>query len=379
MNSSIVKAPSEPPLCDGMVGPDRSSGQDSNAPPSPRFSLRRVGSFFVDKVTQSAGLLATLRNSRVFRRWQGFYLNQIRRVWNHLPDSIRHRSLGRALGRHLHALVRRRAERKQYFATFFLRNRPELELMRRLADKKAHGSSLKIAVLACSKGAEVYSIAWTVRSARPDLELSVEAVDISQEILDFAETGVYSLARNTNSSASSNQSITDLGGVIWNTDRDQNAWIFERMTPEEMNAMFELEGGRAMVKPWLKEGITWMRGDAADPRLIDALGPQHMVVANCFLCHMDPPAAEKCLRNIARLVKPGGHLFVSGVDLNVRTKVARELRLKPVTDLMREIHDGDPSIRSGWPLEYWGLESFDDDRPDRWIRYASVFQIGDAL
>jgi len=251
--------------------------------------------------------------------------------------------------------------------------------MRCLAEKRAHGSSLTIAVLACSKGAEVYSVAWTIRSARPDLQLRIQAVDISQEILGFAERGVYSLARDTDSSPSSNQSLTDLGGVVWNTDRDQNAWIFERMTKEEMNEMFELDGDQARVKPWLKEGITWQCGDASDLRLIDPLGPQDIVVANRFLCHMKPEPAEKCLRNIARFVKPGGHLFVSGVDLNVRTKVARELRLKPVTDLMREIHDGDPSIRSGWPLEYWGLESFDDDRPDRWIRYASVFQIGDAL
>ena len=250
--------------------------------------------------------------------------------------------------------------------------------MRRLADKKAHRSSLKIAVLACSKGAEVYSIAWTIRCARPDLELSIQAVDISQEILGFAERGVYSLARNTNSSAPSNQSVTDLGSVLWNTDRDQNAWIFERVTPEEMNAMFELEGDQARVKPWLKEGITWMRGDAGDPELCRSLGPQDMVVANRFLCHMAPAAAEKCLRKIPRLVKPGGYLFVSGVDLNVRTKVARELRLKPVTDLMPEIHEGDPSIRSGWPLEYWGLEPFSNESRDWKLRYASAFQIGGA-
>src|SRR4029453_4134504 len=38
-----------------------------------------------------------------------------------------------------------------------------------------------------------------------------------------------------------------------------------------------------------------------------------------------PPEAERCLRNIARLVRPGGHLFISGTDLDVREKVAHEL------------------------------------------------------
>jgi hypothetical protein len=50
----------------------------------------------------------------------------------------------------------------------------------------------------------------------------------------------------------------------------------------------------------------------------------------------------------------------------------------PVTDLLRDIHEGDASIRDGWPLEYWGLEPLDDQRNDWQTRYASVFQIGRA-
>jgi hypothetical protein len=40
--------------------------------------------------------------------------------------------------------------------------------------------------------------------------------------------------------------------------------------------------------------------------------------------HMNASEAERCLRNIARLVTPLGYLFVSGVDLNILTKVAKE-------------------------------------------------------
>jgi hypothetical protein len=102
------------------------------------------------------------------------------------------------------------------------------------------------------------------------------------------------------------------------------------------------------------------------------------VVANRFLCHTQPEEAEACLRNLARLVKPRGYLFVSGVDLNVRTEVAQELGWTPVSELIREIHDGDRSLREGWLLQYWGLEPFQKDRPDWMIRYASVFQISEA-
>jgi len=295
-------------------------------------------------------------------------------IWTHLPASVRHLRPVRSYGTHLHTLVRLRAARRQYFGTFFFRNRPELELLRGLVDQRTRGAGLDIGVLACSKGAEVYSIAWTIRSARPDVKLRMHAVDISREVLDFAARGVYSIQAPDGPDAPHRRHATD-GDVTWNTCRDQNRSIFERMTAEEMEAMCLVEGDHVKVKSWLKEGIVWRLGDAGDPELVSVLGPQDLVVANRFLCHMAPAAAERCLRNIARLVKPGGYLFVSGIDLDVRTKVAREHGWKPVTRLIREIHEGDGSLRRDWPLEYWGLEPFRDDRVDWKFRYASVFQL----
>ena len=308
------------------------------------------------------------------------YLSANRRIWVRLPAFLRLRSPGRAYGRHLHAMVCLHAERKQNHSTFFLRNRPELELMCSLLEQKAHGSSMDITVLACSKGAEVYSILWAIRSARPDLRVSTRAVDISLEILEFARNGAYSLRRPDISIAADREAAAKADKLTWNTYRDQGAHqdvsIFERMTDQEAEAMFDREGDQAKVKSWLKQGITWHTGDAGDPELVRILGPQDLVVANRFLCHMNPEAAEKCLRNLARLVKPGGYLFVSGIDLDVRTRVARSLGWRPVPDLMREVHEGDVSLKNGWPLEWWGLEPFCHDLPDWRIRYASAFQLG---
>src|SRR5437763_1105962 len=212
----------------------------------------------------------------------------------------------------LHNLVCLSARRQQFFGTFVLRNRPALELMCRIAGQKPPGATLRIAVLGCSIGAEVYSILWTIRSARPDLKVLLEAVDISKDILSFAEEGVYTS----------------------NTAELVGASIFERMTKAEMAEMFDWEGDQAKVKPWLREGITWHLRDAADPELVRILGRQHMVVASNFLCHMPRADAEKCLSNLARMVSPGGYLFVSGVDLDVRTKVAIGLGWEPVRDLI---------------------------------------------
>jgi len=255
--------------------------------------------------------------------------------------------------------------------------------MCRLLEQEAPGAKVAISVLACSKGAEVYSILWSIRRSRPDLKISLQAVDISHEIIDFAKRGVFSRKGPVSLKAPDRLGMTQEERLTWSTCRDQgsdqSASIFERLNESEMDAMFHLENDRATIKSWLKEGITWQVGDVSAPELIHALGPQDVVVANRFLCHMEPAEAEKCLRNFTRLVKPGGYIFVSGVDLDVRTKVAKDMNWQPVLELMREIHEGDVSLTTGWPLGWWGLEPFREDHPDWRIRYASVFRVAETL
>ena len=181
----------------------------------------------------------------------------------------------------------------------------------------------------------------------------MRAVDISEEVLHLGEEGVYGPRASE---------------VVHSS-------IFDGLTEAEMREMFHLEGDQRRVKAWLREGITWQVGDASDPQLVSILGLQDMVIANNFLCHMDAPSAEKCLRNLAQLVGPGGYIVVSGVDLDVRTKVALDLRWAPVAELVDEIHDGDVLVRADWPWEWWGLEPLDRRRADWRTRYASVFRI----
>jgi len=240
-----------------------------------------------------------------------------------------------------------------YVYSAFLRNRPALELMRRLIQEKEEGATLNLAVLGCSIGAEVYSILWVLRSARPDLEIVVNAADVSAEVVGIAEAGIYAPA---------------MSDVV-------DPAIFAHVTEREMQDMFDWKDGTAEVKSWLREGIAWHVDDACDPELGSRLGSQDIVVASNFLCHMEPPSAECCLRNIGRLVDPGGFLFVSGVDLDVRTKVARDLGWEPVADLLQEIHDADPSLRNHWPWEWAGLEPLDRRRSDWRTRYATAFRV----
>jgi hypothetical protein len=218
--------------------------------------------------------------------------------------------------------------------------------------QKAHGSTLRIAVLGQYRSRSLFNL-WTIRSARPDLRVILHAVDNSREVLNFAEKGIYAA------------NASELVG----------APIFERLTARESREMFDWDDDHAKVKSWLREGITWRLADAADPKLIRDLGRQDIVAANNFLCHMSPDNAEKCLRNIGKLANSGAYLFVSGVELNVRTKVAVDLGWEPLKELMAEIHEGDPCVRADWPWHWWGLEPLDRRRHDWQTRYAAAFRI----
>jgi len=284
------------------------------------------------------------------------YLEFNRRVWRKLPRSLYTRGPVRLYGDLAHMLARKYGPRAQAPSTFFLRNRPQLELIRRLAEKSARNDTLKLTVLGCSTGVEAYSIAWVIRSARPDLKLVLHAVDISRRAVEFAKFGKYSLV---------GQEVTDTN-------------VFERMTEAEITQMFDREGNVVTVKPWIKEGIHWQIGDAGKRETIDSLGPQDFVVANNFLCHMYPLMAERCLRNIARLVRPNGYLFVSGIDLDVRTKVAGDLGWYPLQELLDEIHMGDPCMETYWPWHYAGLEPLNKRRADWRLRYAAAFRLGSS-
>ena len=345
-----------------------------------RLSVRDEKS--VAPAPRSAHLLDSavrrMSRSRLLRKCLGGpYLRINTWIWCHLPLSLRSKRPLRRYGSHLHTLIQLRDARTQSTGTYFFRNRPELKLLLRLLDQFSSDSTVEMAIVGCSKGAEVYSFSYTIRTARPDLCLRLSALDIDEDTLDFAKGGVYSLKAADGASDIGPSAFDPDGDVAARTALGQppSSSVFERMSAVEIDALFERQGDCVRVRPQFRNAIDWRLGDAGDPNLVASLGSQDIVVANRFLCHMDPEAAEACLRNLARLVKGGGYLFVSGVDLSVRSKVASQYGWRPVIDLIGEIHEGDPSLRRDWPLHYWGLEPFDRTKGGWKLRYASVFQL----
>jgi chemotaxis methyl-accepting protein methylase len=305
------------------------------------------------RLEDDSSLLARLLRTRIFGKSPtNAFLRLNGRLWGKLPSSLKTLGPIRSYFDLVHTVARMQSVRGQAHSTYFLRSRPQLALIQLLAARGASTGALRVAVLGCSTGAEAYSIAWAIRSAHPELELILHAVDISRSAVEVGKRGAYSTQKD-----------------IVDTD------IFERMTEAETSELFDREGDVLKVKSRIMEGVQWRIGDVAEPGIVDALGPQDIVVANNFLCHMNPRMADSCLRNIARLVRSHGYLIISGIDLDIRTKAADELGWRPVQELLEEIHEGDPVMTAHWPWHYGGLEPLNKKRRDWQRRYAAAFQL----
>jgi len=126
----------------------------------------------------------------------------------------------------------------------------------------------------CSSGAELYSILWTVRKARLDLDVIPLGVGISAAALEKGRTGCY-LA----------QGKKFRGTDFQHPGRD----------------LFETDGQYLRIKNWIKRGTTWVQGEASDPGITTMFGLQDVVLANDFLIRMEPRKGSATLVNVSRL------------------------------------------------------------------------------
>ncbi|HEU4643123.1 MAG TPA: CheR family methyltransferase [Gemmatimonadaceae bacterium] len=269
---------------------------------------------------------------------------------------VRHRSsrFARVCGAYVqrwHCARERRRPGDEH--TFFLRNRVQCEVVRDIALRWAATATFHVASIGCSTGAELYSALWMIRSACPDVGIEATGVDISARALAVARSGCYP-----------------------RTGREVQRLSAAEIDELACRGLFEVDGETLVVQPWVAAGTRWVEGNVLDPSLLQRIGPQDVVIANNILCHFQDAEAEAGLRNIARLLLPGGHLLVQGIDLDVKTRVVKALGLEPVADRIEELYEGDAHALRRWPRSYWAPEPLDRGRRDWRIRYGTLFQRG---
>ncbi len=276
-------------------------------------------------------------------------------IWQRLPSWLQEQPPARSVSHWIHALSRKYSARiKSDWARYpsttrFLRYPLMLQTICDLVEGREFGDSIRLSVMACSTGTELYSVLWAVRKVRPDLKILATGIDLSEPSIAKAKAGRYS------------RQDPELKGV----------------SEELLSELFDLSEPFFKVKDSIAAGTEWIARDVCDDSLRAQLGLQDIVIANNFLVFMAEDQATACLQKVVQFVKPGGLLFCRGVDLDVRERVTQQFRLEPVSLRIEEIHESNPRERRGWPWEYWGLEPLDKTRKDWVRRYATVFRVSD--
>lgn len=281
-----------------------------------------------------------------------------RTMWDTMPASVARTPVMNKTGRFIYRRFTRNTGKIQSHFTRFMRNPPLLDALRQIAGIGSLLGDLKVASIGCSTGAELYSVMYTLRGAMPGRKIMGFGSDLSSEVVKVAEMGLYMPGV-----PAAHGGLFGVGG----------AEIMEDEVAALQGVVEQFPDGTCRVRDHIREGISWFAADAINDDLLARMGPQDFVLANNFIGPMDDHSAERCLRNMMKLVHEGGFLVIDGVDLDVKTRVLRNASFTPVLINQQEIWGADKS-KHGWPWIRWAAEPLDESEPDWRIRYTVIFQ-----
>lgn len=207
--------------------------------------------------------------------------------------------------------------------------------------------ALNIAVFACCSGEEVVTLSHCLQAQFPDLKLRIRGYDLVEEVVERARAGRYSR---------------------------QEVYCGPFVTEDFVQGAFDRDGDSFHVKPALREGVSFDVGDITDRAFMTNHEPYDLVFAQNVLFHLPRPAARAAFHNLTGILRPGGALFISGMDSDMRVQLTKAARLAPVEYLIEEIHQEARVDRgTAWAHQYWGREPFSRHSPN-WLRkFSTVF------
>lgn len=212
-------------------------------------------------------------------------------------------------------------------------------------------AELSILVFAASNGAEPYTLASELMYRRPGLGFRVRASDLHESMVEKARRGAYSLREIT-------QSLTVPETFLSRTfDRDGTG-----------------EDAVYVVKPGIRERVTFEQADLLSPDLDGRFERADIVLLQNVLFHLPPQAARDAFGRVARLVKPGGALFIDGMELEMRVELTARAGFTPLDYRVKEIYQHSRlHIPMTWWRYYYGNEPYSVFAKDRLRRYATIF------
>lgn len=277
----------------------------------------------------------------------------LRAVWRFVKVNIVLNTILYPYGRWRHKkLVNSAARSQSHTYTCFNRAPAQLEalvgpVMQRLRSGEQLDSQMHVLIFACSSGAEAYTVASVLSRRFPELSFKITASDLHQEMIDQAVAGRYSVDE------------------VYHSDY---------MTDEFVGYTFEKFGDFYVVKPALRERVSFVQADMLALDLKDRFQLADIVFAQNVLFHLPQSLAERAFENVCSLLKPEAALFVEGMDLEMKSRLVRKYSLVPLEENCRTIYEQSRvHVPLAWWRYYYGSEPYFALHVDRLRRYSSIF------
>lgn len=280
-------------------------------------------------------------------------LQWARAAYRVLKTGVLYNTLLYPYGLYKHRALLRSTPRCQgHTYTCFLRAPSQLDalvgpVMEYLRTPLAAGRRLEIQVFACSNGAEAYTIASILHKQLPQLDFHITASDLHQEMIDRGIAATYSVDEVFHSGHVTDEFVADT---------------------------FDTVDLQYVVKPRLRDRVSFVRADLLGNDLHSRFGDADIVVAQNVLFHLSPGDATTAFANLCRQLKPRGVLMIEGMDHGLRVALTRMHRLRPLTFNCREIYnESRMHVDIAWWRYYYGAEPYSVFRTDRHRRFGSIF------
>jgi SAM-dependent methyltransferase len=259
----------------------------------------------------------------------------------------------RSIGRSIHSRRLVQEPRGQSTATRFFRNLRQLDALQGpLRELVGGGVPIRILVAGCSYGCESYSLAAYLAVEFPFLDWTIDAFDVSQEAVAVAQRAAFG-------------SKYGLGDPLQGEARHYAQRLFEPC------------GSTWKIVSDIRQRVQVTHGDLLANNFATT-ADYDMVFAQNFLLHMDDGTAATAFAHVVGATRPGGAIFVAGMNLESKVALVRSHALIPVDWEIEAIHNSDQMRRSAWPWGYWTLEPIDPSQPDFILRYSTIFRKPDG-
>ena len=178
--------------------------------------------------------------------------------------------------------------------TFFFRENAHFDFLRQTVlpemqarSAKERWSHFRVWSAACSSGEEPYSIAITLADSLASWAWQIEATDISHRILEKARTGIY------------------------------RSETVERLPKQTLQHHFKRgfgpQDGNYRIKSAHRDRINFQHLNLleGEPPFRE---PFHVIFCRNVMIYFDRPTQEELIAKLARLLVPGGYLFVGHAE-----------------------------------------------------------------